>query len=187
MTLTPERMVLAGTVVVSAALAWFSIWPNWAEASDKARHADVLAEKVGSLDEAQRALEAATARLSDARSLKDSICLDVPASADVAGLMQRLALDIDGRHVRDQTFTVVDGPANETDRFKALPLRVEMESSFASVWEVLERIERLGRLVRVSGLDVVLANPDEPSDVDPTLQASLSLDVIYAPGGESTP
>jgi len=139
---------------------------------------------VGDLGRAEQALAAQTARLSEARARQDRLCRRVPATADVADLMQALSLQVDGKIVHDQTFTVMDRPASEGDRFEVLPLQIEVEADFASVWSILERIERLPRLVRVAGFDVALSDREtEPQSSGQPLRAAVSLDVVYAPPG----
>ena len=105
-------------------------------------------------------------------------------TADVAGLMQSLALEVDGHVVRDQTFTVMDRPEPEADRFQVLPVQIEVEADFASVWSVIERAEELPRLLRISGLEISMLDRNKPvPGATQPLHATVSLDVVYAPPG----
>jgi hypothetical protein len=98
-------------------------------------------------------------------------------------------MEVEGHTVRDQTFTVMDRPAPEANRFQVLPLRVELDADFQSVWSVLERTEGLPRLVRVAGLEMAIINPEQVVDGAQTLHASFVLDVVYAPpaDGDTSP
>lgn len=186
--MTGERIGILATLLGAGLLLWFSAWPDWTLADTREAQLIELERKVGEISQAETALAAETQRLADARARRDESCRHVPSTADVAGLMQALSLEVDGHTVRDQTFTVMDRAAQEGDRFEVLPLRVEVESDFESVWSVLERAEGLPRLVRVSGLEMKLVNQDRPIDGSQPIHASLALDVVYAPpadGGTS--
>ncbi len=179
-----ERCAVVGTLVAAGLLTWQSTLPDWAKADERVARIEDLNRKVGGLSNAQRALESETSRLAAARDRQDAECRPVPPTADVAGLMQALALEVDGHVVRDQTFTVIDRPASEANRFQVLPVQIEVDADFASVWSVIERAEGLPRLLRVSGLEVSMLDRDKPvpGDSQP-LHATVSLDVVYAPPG----
>jgi hypothetical protein len=176
-----QRWCIAGAVAVAAALTWWSTWPNWKQGDQRLTRSAELASKVAGLDAAEAQLGATTERLAKARKSREYRCRVVPEVADVAGLMQELSLPVDGQRVRDQTFAVVDRPERETEHLELLPLRMDLEADFSSVWTVLDRIERLPRLVRVSGLDISLADDASKQNTRELLQASLSLDLVYAP------
>jgi hypothetical protein len=78
----------------------------------------------------------------------------------------------------------MDRPSPEANRFQVLPLRVELDADFQSVWSVLERAEELPRLVRISGLEMTLIDQKQPVDGSQPLRASLAMDVVYAPPGQ---
>jgi hypothetical protein len=179
-----ERYAVFATLVAAGLLTWWSTLPNWAEADERSVRIHELNRKVGALAQAQLALEAETSRLAAARSRQDSECRSVPQTADVAGLMQALALEVDGAVVRDQTFTVMDRPKPEADRFQVLPVQIEVDADFASVWSVIERAEGLPRLLRISGLEISMIDRKQlvPGASQP-LHATVSLDVVYAPPG----
>ena len=186
---TGERFAILGTLGGAVLLAWQSAWPDWQLAETRQAQIVELERKVGEIAQAEESLTAETQRLTQAREQRDRECRSIPHTADVAGLMQALSLEVNGDVVRDQTFTVMDRPAEEAGRFQVLPLRVELDADFSSVWSVLERAEGLSRLVRVSGLEMSLVDQKHPIDGAQPLRASLTLDVVYAPpaDGDSMP
>jgi len=186
---TGERLAVIGTLGAAVLLIWLFAWPDWQAADARQLQLDELHRKVGGISQAEEALESETNRLAAARQRRDRECRQIPESADVAGLMQALSLEVDGHTVRDQTFTVMDRPAPEANRFQVLPLRVELDADFQSAWSVLERTEGLPRLVRVAGLEMAIINPEQPADGAQTLHASFVLDVVYAPpaDGDTSP
>lgn len=186
---TGERLAILGTLGGAALLTWLSAWPDWKTAETRQAQLVELERKVGEIAQAEESLITQTRRLTEARQQRDRECRRIPRTADVAGLMQALSIEVNGDDVRDQTFTVMDRPSEEAGRFQVLPLRIELDADFASVWSVLERAEGLSRLVRVSGLEMSLVDQSHPTDGAQRLRASLSLDVVYAPpaDGDSLP
>mgnify|MGYP006136157113 CR=1 FL=1 len=186
---TGERLTILGTLCAAALLMWLSAWPDWQAAETRQAQLLELERKVSGIAQAEESLTIETRRLSEAREQRDRECRRIPPAADVAGLMQALSLEVTGDDVRDQTFTVMDRSSEEAGRFRVLPLRVELAADFSSVWSVLERAEGLSRLVRVSGLEMSLADQEHPTDGAQPLRASLTLDVVYAPpaDGDSMP
>jgi hypothetical protein len=186
---TGERLAVLGTLGAAAMLIWLSAWPDWQTADARQIQLSELQRKVGGIANAEEALATETSRLTNARERRDLECRRIPETADVAGLMQALSLEVDGHTVRDQTFTVMDRPSLEANRFQVLPLRVELDADFQSVWSVLERTEGLSRLVRISGLEMTLIDQEQPIDGSQPLRASLVLDLVYAPpaDGDTSP
>ncbi len=178
-----ERLAITATLAGALVLTWFSTWPDWSQAQENLAVAAELEKKVGDLNLAESELAKETKRLAASRDKQEAQCLSVPTTADVADLMQRLSLEVDGHMVRDQTFTVMDRPEAEANRFQVLPLQIEMEADFAHIWQVLERSERLPRLLRIAGLEVsLLDSKGEEAATEPRmLRAALALDVVYAP------
>ena len=109
---TGERFAILGTLGGAALLAWQSAWPDWQRAETRQAQIVELERKVGEITQAEESLSAQTQRLSQARKQRDRECRSIPHTADVAGLMQALSLEVNGDVVRDQTFTVMDLPRN---------------------------------------------------------------------------
>ncbi len=176
-----ERISIAATLIAAGLLTWQSTWPDWSRGDVNQERMAELTQKVGDLAQAKIRLQEETARLAAARERQASECRLIPSTADVAGLMQALSLSVDGHVVRDQTFTVTDRPAREVERFDVLPVQIELEADFSSVWSVLERAEALPRLVRVSGLDITMLDRENPvASGSQPLKASMAIDVVYA-------
>ena len=182
-----EFWSLVGTLTAAVALTWAFTWPRWIEGSTKATTVQELDRKIVDLAGAKETLDAATARLREAGVRQRTECREIPVTADVAGLMQSLSLDVDGTRVHDQTFTVADAPRDLSERYESLPLELEVVGDFDGIWDVLERAEVLPRLVRVSGLDISsTARRDDAPGIRP-LRAVLSLDLVYAPADKDMP
>jgi Tfp pilus assembly protein PilO len=176
-----EGWALVVTIGGAAMLTWLFTWPQWQEGSAKLAQVVELERKIVDLAGAKETLDLATDRLRLAGERQSRECRKVPATADIAGLMQALSMVVDGRRVHDQTFTVADAPSELVGRYESLPLQLEVVGGFDEIWDVLEKAESIPRLVRVSGLDIsTTARGNEAPGTQP-LRAVLALDVVYAP------
>lgn len=104
---------------------------------------------------------------------------EVPARPDMASLMSALTLPVDGRAVADQTFTAgVPGPiaSLKDDSVAALPLKIEMLASFPTCFALVQTVERLPRLVRISSLRMEQSRSHENLlDIEIELQAVFEV------------
>lgn len=178
-----EGWALVAMVAAAAGLTWMLTWPEWTKGTAMAVEVSELERKIIDLAGAQDTLDAATERLRIAGARQVTECRQVPPTADVAGLMQALSLEVDGHRVHDQTFTVADAPSPLSEHYEALPLQLEVVGGFDGIWDVLEQAESLPRLVRVSGLDISTTTRRDDAPGTKPLRGVLALDVVYAPRG----
>jgi len=176
-------IALAGGVLVLVLGGVLLVWPNYREA--RAIRAEVvelrgkisgLAGQTGAVEQLADELEAARCRMAEELKL-------VPESPDVADLMRKLSLPVDGRTVLDQTFTAgkpCDAVLGEDFNERALPLTVDMEATFDSVFALICAAERMDRLVRVASVRMAAERPADGPEV-PMLTASVGLEVVYDP------
>lgn len=176
-------IAVAGGLLVLLLGGALLVWPNYREA--RAIRQEVvelrgkisgLAGQTGKVEQLADELEAARRRVGEELKL-------VPETADVAGLMRKLSLPVDGRTVLDQTFTAgnpCDAVPGESFSERALPLTVDMEATFDSVFALICAAERMDRLVRISSVRVAAERPGDGPDV-PMLTASVGLEVVYDP------
>ena len=176
-------IALAGGLLVLLLGGALLVWPNYREA--RVIRQDVLelrgkisglAGQTGKVEQLADELEAARHRVGEELKL-------IPETADVAGLMRKLSLPVDGRTVFDQTFTAgnpCDAVLGEDLNERVLPLTVDMQATFDSVFALICAAERMDRLVRISSVRVAAERPADGPDV-PTLTASVGLEVVYDP------
>jgi DNA-binding LacI/PurR family transcriptional regulator len=109
----------------------------------------------------------------------------LPVSRRLDGLIV-LSLPIDARTVRDQTFTAGSpsaAAAGEDFPELAVPLTVDMEATFDSVFALIRIAEQMDRLVRVASVRMA-ADRTEDLEETPVLTATIGLEVIYEPPSE---
>lgn len=110
----------------------------------------------------------------------------IPEGPEVADLMRRLSLRVDGATVLDQTFTT-GSPSDAIPGEKgaqAMPITIDMQARFDSIFAVIRATEAMDRLVRVSSIRLT-CNRDAkgaPNNRDESiLTASVSIEAIYDP------
>lgn len=176
-------IAVAGGLLVLLLGGALLVWPNYREAHAIQQEVLELRGKIfglagqtGKVEQLADELEVVRRRVGEELKL-------VPEAADVAGLMRRLSLPVDGRTVLDQTFTAgnpCDAVPGEDLNERALPLTVDMEATFDSVFALICAAERMDRLVRISSVRVAAERPGDGPDV-PMLTASVGLEVVYDP------
>ena len=93
--------------------------------------------------------------------------------------MKHLSIGVNGDTVIDQTFTVSGTPGSAgNNRFEILPLVVEMDTTFEHAFDMIRRVEKLNRLVRVTSVQMEGSRQSFESGSG-TIQASVGLDVVY--------
>ncbi|MEM7227682.1 MAG: hypothetical protein AAF432_02600 [Planctomycetota bacterium] len=130
----------------------------------------------------------------EVRAIEDRMTSDlkeIPMSADVATIIGRLSLPVDGDTVVDQTFTAgSESPAvvGEDTPLRVMPVTVDMDATFESVFTVLRAAESTRRLIRVASLRLSFPRDREHENVTlPRVKASIGLEAVYDPiEGESS-
>jgi hypothetical protein len=173
-----------GVLGLAAIVAWLIIWPNYREAAHVKQRIVELERKIAGHGEQTIAITSLSNEVSNARRRMETELKIVPSSPDVADLIRKLSLPVDGANVIDQTFTAgspVDVNAGEAGSAKAMPLMVELAATFDSVFALLRSAESMNRLLRVASVKVVCKRNDDKFTDIPVLQASLGLEAIYEP------
>lgn len=174
-----ETIMLTSVLAVVLAVTAFFTWPHYAQASDLSRASALLEEKIGHLEDVEADLERRSGELVSLHEQQAIACRTVPDHPDVANLMQHLSIGVDGETVLDQTFTVRGRADRAGDaRFEILPLVVELETTFDNIFDVVRRVERLERLVRITSLTMTCRDIDF-KQARPTLRAAIGMDVVY--------
>ena len=146
-----------------------------------------LREKMAGLSGQTEALQELADAVSQMHARLDEDLKTVPTGPDIADLMRRLSLPVDGETVRDQTFTA--GSAGEAvigkeSEARIMPLTIDMVARFDSVFALIQAAESMPRLVRVASVRLEADRAGESAS-DLFLIASIGLEAVYqADGGE---
>jgi Tfp pilus assembly protein PilO len=172
---------IAGGVLILLLGGALLVWPNYRKTREIRQEIAELEEKISDLAGHTGTVERLADELAVARARVDSELKVIPKTADVAGLMRRLSLPVDGRTVLDQTFTAgnaCDAAPGESFTERSMPLTVDMQARFDSVFALICAAERMDRLVRVSSVRLAAERSDAGPTV-PMLTASVGLEAIY--------
>lgn len=180
---TGSMVALVASLGAFAGVVALKAVPAMRVAEDRMAQAGALMTQAGAIDGLRRERDAAEAALASLDLRADAVLRTIPANPDQAHLMRMLALGA-GEDVGTQTIVAGEPlPATPAGNpgLKAVPITVEMQSSFARVMELLVRAERDRRLVRPIEIEITRA-VDEKSDA-PLLEARIELDAVYGVAG----
>lgn len=175
-TLEQGYLVLLAIMILVAVIGF--IWPNYSRASRISSQISSLESKIGRLEDARFSLDAQTRAVRELDMVRKSNYRHVPKNAQVAELVRAISLDVDGRDVADQTFTV-SGRRENVDgngRYEGLAMIVDLEAGFEQICSVIDRCAGHSDLIRITGLDISTGRNQIGSE---RLKASISIDAIY--------
>ena len=176
---------LIGLVITITLMVSLVIWPNYRRAGTVRQQVADLNSRIdrfGSQSEEKERLEA------QLRLTEDLVTNDlklIPVAPDLARLIRTLSQVVDRVQVLDQTFTAgTPGAAiiGSQSTVQAMPLTVDMQATFDSVFALLQNAESIDRLVRVNSVRVICKRDEKDSDSDseaPIVKATVGLEAIF--------
>ena len=94
-------------------------------------------------------------------------------------IVQALSLEVDGLRVLDQSFTAgTTSMKPPKDGFAVQPLAVTLHADFDSIFSVVQNVESMNRLVRVSSIRLTRSESAADSTA-PALEAAIGLHAMY--------
>ncbi len=157
--------------------------PTYRQAATVRERIGDLRARIANLEHSTQDVERLTAEVAQQRLRIEREFKIIPESADIASLIRKLSLPVDQTMVRDQTFTAGspgDAIPGGASPLQAIPLMVDMEATFDSVFALVRSAESVDRLVRVSSVRM-MCKRDEAQNDRPILKATVSLDAIFEP------
>ena len=180
---TDRRMVIGMSVIgaIAAAASVLFIIPNYREARTLHRQIADLQRRAGTLVTRSEVVDKLAHEVQLASEHAANDLKSIPDSPDVAGLIRKLSLPIDGVTVIEQTFTagtpgeaIVGGEHSAM----AMPLAADMYATFDSIMALINKAESMSRLVRVASVRLLCKRDEQKTDV-PLLSASIGLEAVY--------
>jgi hypothetical protein len=183
MTASKERWMLFGSFVLTVLFVCFFIWPNYQSSQHATKSAIELEARIAQLERRQIEVEQMHEDLLLMESQVAFDCKLVPASPDTAQIVKALSLEVDGLHVLDQSFTAgaTASKLQQENSFAIQPLAVTLHADFDAIFSVVQNVESMNRLIRVSSLRISTINSEGASEV-PVLEASIGLHAMYDNG-----
>jgi Tfp pilus assembly protein PilO len=180
---TRERIAVAGVALVVVVASATFVVPNYRKARAYDIENDSLEQKITSLANSEALVASLQQRVDD---LEHTIGVDlrsVGSSPDIADVINRLSLDVDGTEVRDQTFEASTTRQLETGTdidLAALPVTIEMESDFDRIFNVIRAVELDRRLIPVMSVRIA-CDPETLEAGEHLPTASIGVEVVFAP------
>lgn len=184
---------VVGPGVVLAIGVGVAVWPTYRKAQELRTEVNTLEQKVHGLDGATSQVEKLAADLGNIQKQINGNLKFIPEQADIASIIRRLSLPVDGNTVLDQTFTTGASnpaiPGDDKATVELTPLTVDMEANFDSVFALIRAAESMDRLIRVSNIRLECNRDKERNDYDgkPLLRASVGLEAVYHKAEVGTP
>lgn len=178
--LNQSSMAIAAVVLVGVLGARFLVHPlhGRADAVDAAH--ERLVERIADWPGQDVVLDPIRSELDHRRTIVALEQHPIPASPDLAGLIRRLSLEIDGTRVLDQTFVAGRRGAASTaapESWRSIPLTMELVSDFSTLQGVLGRIEESPEPVRITRL--AINRSKDPTGTPGIARTTLVLDVVF--------
>jgi Tfp pilus assembly protein PilO len=185
MTASRERWMLFGTFILTVLFVCFFIKPNYRIANLASVHALELENRIEQLERRQVEVEKMH---QDYIAMQEQVRLDckrVPSSPDTAQIVKALSLEVDGQYVYDQSFTAGASSTRfqQEGGFANQPLAVTLHADFESIFTVLQNVESMNRLIRVSSLRITSTKVGENGEM-PVLEAAIGLHAMFDSGGD---
>tara|TARA_B100000959_G_scaffold196610_1_gene205583 strand:- start:73 stop:630 length:558 start_codon:yes stop_codon:yes gene_type:complete len=179
MTATRELWMLFGTFVLSVLFVCFFIVPNYKSADQASIEGSFLEARIQKLELRQAEVEKMRIDYEDIKQQINEECKLVPSTPDMSKIVQALSLEVDGFNVLDQSFTAGSTTMKQSgEGFSVQPLAVTLHANFSSAFSVIQNVESMNRLVRVSSIR--LTRKESEQDITaPLLEAAIGLHAMY--------
>lgn len=168
---------LAGATLLALGIL---AWPNYRKASAVRGEMAQLTKRIEGLQDEQYELAKLALDVQSRREVVEHELKFVPPTPDIAELIRRLSVPVDGRQVIDQTFAAGQPKPLEMvedGSLRALPVTLDMIADFESVFQTLRDIESLERLVRVISVRLVRDDKQESR-----VTAVVGIEAVYESG-----
>lgn len=165
------------------------VWPSYREAAQHNKQTLVLHHKGENYDVQARRIATLTKQLEQMTHRVDTGLKVIPDTPDIAGLMRRLSMPVDGVHVHDQTFTAGDPreavPGGDLPVL-VQPLTVDMDARFESIFALVRLAESMERLLRIASISVEV-DSQASADDHAIANASIVLEAVFDPPTREVP
>ena len=143
-------------------------------------------EKLGPNFNQPTALIERQERLASMREQLASHDRQIPVGDDLASLLRSLAQAIADQGLDKQE--VKTGDARHHRHFSEVPVELDLEGDFESIYALLDDIESMPRLTRIDALNLrVQPDTQERALASPSIRASLRLVSFFTPEPEPQP
>ncbi len=166
--------IIAIAVAVYAALAW---WPLMRDIQRTRQQIATGEKELGITRGRTDGLAQLAHRVDQLRARSAMNNKDIPASAEVAGVLRQLSLEIEAASLTGQGISTRE--SQKRDEVIELPVELSFAGPSTAVFGFVERIENMPRLIQVDSMQIQ-RNADKGGTVD----AAVRLRTFFSPGQE---
>ncbi len=157
------------------------VWPSYREAARHNRRTLLLHQKGENYDAQARRIASLTKQVERMTLRMETELKAIPETPDIADLMRRLSMPVDGVYVYDQTFTAGDPreavPGGDLS-IMVQPLTVDMDARFDSIFALMRLAESMDRLMRISSVSIAIDRTNKENTI---ATASIVLESVFDP------
>ncbi len=172
-----------GIVVVLGVGLGTLAWPNYAKLQEINTEISKVTQQIEQSAQQSQEIEALLSERDQSMGIIETEFKRIPDAADIEEMIRRLSLPVDQQTVLDQTFTAREPiPALEGEQEMQLfakPLDIEIRAVFDSVFAVVQAVESLDQLTRITSIHMAAEDRDSASG-SPVLNASINVEAVFA-------
>ena len=158
-------------------------WPNYSKLREVNADIDKLTLQIETSAQHAQEIEELRVQLADSLDVIETDFKRIPNAADIEELIRRLSLPVDQQTVLDQTFTAREAlPALDSEasaKLLAKPLDIEIRAVFDSVFAVVQAVESLDQLTRITAIHMAAGERAGEAE-SPVLTASINVEAIFS-------
>ena len=178
MQIEKDHLVVAAILCGLFAAFGLGVW--WPEQSKMKAYSERITaaeEQLGPNFNQPVAIANRETEIEELREKVDSSSRYVPQQADLASVMRSLTEAVKLRGIDEQAFRTQE--VREFKFYSEVPVELELEGGFDSVFSVLEVVETMPRLVRVDALSLRVQPSRNHFRTEPKIKASYRLSSFF--------
>lgn len=165
-------LVLVGSLAV--------VWPRVQSYVRLTEEHAQLSIRVQMADDGAAAIERLERTLEKTRRRAQEKTKPIPDDPAVAGMIQDLSAQLDAMQMNEREITT--GRPERLEKASLVPMSIVVHGEFPSVYEMIDWVESLPRLVRIARVHISTKRDRNVTD-ERFVRAELLLDLFYAPLG----
>jgi Tfp pilus assembly protein PilO len=146
---------VAAVTLLSASIFGISLAAKWRQVRVEN---ELLSQQSNDLDRAENSLQQVVSLLNATRREVSILNERIPATADLGKFIKQLQARINAREIELLKLTPL--PADENRRYVKVPIKLELSGSFVNIFQLLNDLETMRRMVRVEKLVIAKGELD---------------------------
>jgi Tfp pilus assembly protein PilO len=141
---------LTVTVLLTSGLGGVHLLGKWRQIREEN---NVVSKHWTDLNRAETNLQQLTALLGETRRQLSLLNERIPETAEMGTFIKQLQIRISARDIL--LLNLVPMPAVEKQQYKKVPIKIELRGSFVNIFQLLQDLETMRRIIRVEDLNIL--------------------------------